>query len=209
MAEITHKEDHAGEAVARLMQALKDTVSVPALVRALAGPAQELEDVFQDLTLLRRLDTAQGAQLDVFGRILKYPRNGATDDAYRMRLRARALVLDSGGTLDQLRDIILALVPGAVFLILPFVDPMSGVYESGKFRIEFLSDLPDEDAETIAEFIRESKLAAVGFEMIWSPDVDNAFTFTADDTVTTDTLLGFADADTPTTGGYFVGEEVG
>lgn len=73
--------------------------NIKLLLRGLVGPAQEIENALQQLLTLRGVDTAEGAQLDVLGRVVGQLRNGMVDDDYRRLIRARISVNRSKGTI--------------------------------------------------------------------------------------------------------------
>lgn len=117
MGNITHTTTHEAEALARLAEEFKNKDNLKALLNALTKQVQALEDVFWDLFTKRSIDTAEGVQLDVIGRILKQPRGTSPDDAsYRLFLRARIRVLRSNGTPENVISVFVALM-GAVGVV--------------------------------------------------------------------------------------------
>src|SRR5690349_3946784 len=72
------------------------------LLAILATPFQSLENTLQDLLTKRSIDTAEGAQLDVIGKLVGQPRNGLDDDTYRRYCRARIATNRSNGTNENL-----------------------------------------------------------------------------------------------------------
>jgi uncharacterized protein YmfQ (DUF2313 family) len=106
--------DHAGDARARLMTALRKP-KLLAVVGAHAAQLQAIEDAAWDL-LGQTLDGAVGAFLDKLGRILGLPRGGLADDAdYRACLRAIVAARRSSGTLPQLLRVAALALAGAEF----------------------------------------------------------------------------------------------
>src|SRR5262249_42034837 len=63
-------------ALDRLCQYAKDKPNIAALLSALVAPAQDVEDAFQDLLTKRGIETGEGVQLDVVGKIVGQKRNG-------------------------------------------------------------------------------------------------------------------------------------
>lgn len=72
------------------------------LIAALVGACQPLEQALMQLLLLRRVDTAEGAQLDVIGGLVGRARDGAADDVYRRRIRAQIATNASDGRTEDL-----------------------------------------------------------------------------------------------------------
>ena len=80
------------------------------LVAALAAPANDIENAFQQLLLQRTIDAAVGAQLDQLGKLVGQPRGGLTDDDYRRYIRARIATNTSSGKTEQLINIAVLIV---------------------------------------------------------------------------------------------------
>jgi len=72
------------------------------LLRSLVGPAQDVENAFQQLLTGRFVDTAIGEQLDIIGKIVGQPRNGQDDDTYRRFIRAEIRANRSDGVFEDL-----------------------------------------------------------------------------------------------------------
>lgn len=77
--------------------------NITKLLRAWFTCIQDVENALQQLYILRRIDSATGAALDVLGKIVKQPREGRVDDDYRRYIRARIRVNRSTGTI---RDVL-------------------------------------------------------------------------------------------------------
>lgn len=79
-----------------------DDNNIRKLLKSWLGGVQYLEDVLQQLYSERRIDTAEGAQLDILGKLVGQKRDGLTDDAYRRYIRARVSTNRSKGTLSEI-----------------------------------------------------------------------------------------------------------
>jgi hypothetical protein len=99
---LTYISDRVERALARLPQQHKDKANIRALVSALVGPAQAIEDAIWQLYTLRRVDTAEGVQLDLLGDVVGQPRDGLSDDDYRRYIRARIATNRSLGVVEDL-----------------------------------------------------------------------------------------------------------
>lgn len=75
----------------------------PALAGAPWG-LQELEEVFFQLTGLRRLSVAAGAQLDALGDLLRHPRDGRNDGLYRRGLQLARRANATKATIPEVID---------------------------------------------------------------------------------------------------------
>lgn len=94
--------DHVQEAIDRLPTQYTSDAGVTTLLAALARPAQALEDTLQDMLLNRAVDTAEGAQLDIIGKLVGQARGGQLDDVYRRYIRARIKTSRSKGIVEDL-----------------------------------------------------------------------------------------------------------
>ena len=68
MLEIPRK-DLLGEALGRILSQYKES-NLTNVIKALMQPFVELEDVNNDVMILRRLDQAFGVQLDIIGKLV-------------------------------------------------------------------------------------------------------------------------------------------
>jgi hypothetical protein len=95
---LEHASDHRERAIGVLLSQLRDKPRFTKLIEILIRPFQEIEDVIFQLYTMRRLDSAQGVQLDIIGRIVDEERGGLLDDDYRAIIRIKVRVLFSRGT---------------------------------------------------------------------------------------------------------------
>lgn len=110
--ELEKKENHVEEALDWIVPQYEEDPVVVALVSALAGEAQLLEDAAWAVYQLS-LDNAAGAQLDLFGRVLLEPLgNSIDDDEYRLRLKARGRILRSTGKRSDILQVFSLLMGG-------------------------------------------------------------------------------------------------
>lgn len=79
--------------------------NIEKLLATFLEPLQELRNVYYDLLVNRRLDTAGGVQLRTIGKIVGQPWAGEDDDLYRRYIRARVRVNRSSGTIPELNKI--------------------------------------------------------------------------------------------------------
>ena len=79
--------------------------NIEKLLAALLVPMQDIENALQQLRYYRSVDTAEGDQLDVIGRIVGQLRLGLDDDTYRRYIRARIATHNSDGTTEDLLTI--------------------------------------------------------------------------------------------------------
>ncbi len=166
----TQNLTHAQDMLDRLSEQFKGKPNIAAVLNVSGVQYQELEDVFFAVLTERSIDTAIGAQLDVIGSIVDQPRDGATDDEYRRRIRARIATLNSEGTTEDLLKIAPLVIDdvAATFVVefqppasvafkvensVPTVDTVSALFGflkdavSGGVRI-LLHTLTDTEAET-------------------------------------------------------------
>lgn len=78
------------------------STNIEKLISVLAGPAQDVENAFQQLLINRTIDNAVGAQEDLIGKLVGQPRLGLDDETYRNYLRARVVANHSQGHFEDL-----------------------------------------------------------------------------------------------------------
>lgn len=105
---ITYISDHQAQAVDRLLEQYKQRPNVVALVEALAGRAQAVEDTIQQVASERFLysQAAQGAQLDDLGALVNLPRNGLDDSTYYVLILGTIAKNYSDGTIDTIVELV-------------------------------------------------------------------------------------------------------
>lgn len=170
--------DHADRAVANLISKFDNATQLQGLVRVLVSEVQELDNTFFALISERYLSTAVGAQLDEYGKILGFDRQGFSDSDYRNLLEARSLLGLAEGQIGAIVFILQKITRASFVLYMPtypaayIVQYTSSVYTSSSFR------------EIIKEFILRITPCGVLNTIVEAPDP--AFGF-EDDT----TALGF------------------
>lgn len=117
---LTHKTDLAVVAKGRIVSQYRNSPLFVALIAAIAGVVQKVEDAFWDLSQAMLLDTATGVWLEYLGAIVGESREGDSDADYRRFIKARILANRSSGTIDEVLTI--------VALILN-VSPISSAFE--------------------------------------------------------------------------------
>lgn len=143
---ITQKLTHAAEAVAHLVQQFRGKPKIEAFVSLIGRQIQDLENALFSIVSTTDINTVTGTQLDVIGLLVSQPRNGHSDDVYRLFLRARILVNSSRGSVDEIIAI-LALLIGSnpvISLIEPPDSPtiLDTDLDPATFEIDVTSDLP-------------------------------------------------------------------
>ncbi len=169
--------DHELQASNRLRQQLRDTTTIPALVRALAEPSNALDAALIQLLLERSIDTAVGAQLDDIGDIVGITRaeidSSLPDDDYRRYVRAKIWALNSEGIVeDVLRVMSLVVNDASASYILEQQFPASVV-----LRVEDVA-VTASIASIAAQFLRDCVAAGVRALFEFAEDVPaEMFTF--------------------------------
>jgi hypothetical protein len=181
LEEITN---HGDLAVGLLLEQLKDEEKLEAFLRALVGPAQELEEVAHDLDTEMRLDNAVGEQLDMIGRIVNLLRGSLSDSEYRTRLRAHIRANRSEGTPDDLLEVLRLMVPTNGLSIEEY--PIGAVMR--------IADALSEDPDAIVSELTRTRPSAVPLHLEYTVvDDTDTFQFASGDTEEADTAAGFAD----------------
>lgn len=100
--EITNYEEIA---LGRLRQQYKDLPNVEGIISSFTDQAQKLEDAIQPFFDRLNIDISEGLQLNLIGEIVGQPRNGQTDDNYRVFLKGKIATNVSEGTPEELISI--------------------------------------------------------------------------------------------------------
>lgn len=127
-------------------------------LRAVLGPAQDLEDTFQNLIINRRVDFAVGESLDILGRLVVEPRNGLDDETYRRRIRARVATNDSDGLINEIINIV-RLIMSKDTVVHVYNDVVTG---GGNVRVHIIDpNVTGALATVIVKFLNDAVLAGV------------------------------------------------
>ena len=97
--------DHVDRALAAIVTKLEKP-NVCSLVRVAALEIEEFEDTAWAAIAERRLETAVGANLDQYGKLVGEPRNGLNDLDYRAFIGARIRSNLSNGTVGEMQVIL-------------------------------------------------------------------------------------------------------
>lgn len=150
------------------------STNIEKLIMVLAGPAQDIENAFQQLLLNRTIDTAVGAQLDIIGKVVGQARLGLGDDTYRQYLRARVASNHSQGHFEDLISVATLILNDTGYLV--------QVQNEGTATVRVLVSqklLADAVGQVIYTFLLATKLAGVRVVVEWLPSAP-ANTFTLD-----------------------------
>lgn len=103
--------DHVSRGLARFLEQYKSKPKLNALARVYLNRIQELENACWEVILYRLLPNAEGAQLDMIGRIVGRGRNGLVDSDYLIAIRAQIRINRSCGTPEDMIDVTRLSVP--------------------------------------------------------------------------------------------------
>lgn len=184
--------NHIELALERLIEQYKGKTRIEGFLRAIVKPVQGIEDVFQDLSTQRWLDTATGDLLDRIGNIVGIARNfGESDASYRLRIDTRIIINVSNGEPES-----------AIAVFQRYLESDLVLYqEAYPGGIIMMSDVSVSDQDTINQIYEEIEdviPAGVRVDALGEFDPDEAFSM--------DGLLpgfGFGDATDASEGGKF------
>jgi hypothetical protein len=161
---LTQNITHVQQAKARLIAQYKGKANIEAFIEAYANQVQEIENVLFDLLLLRGVDTATGALLDLLGAIVGRPRDGLGDTDYRLYIKAQIRANISNGNAEELIAIMTLLVSGASFdLVEQYpTDPATLIVR--------IDDQLVHDGNVIARILHKAKSAGVRVVLEWFED---------------------------------------
>lgn len=190
MSEVVKILDHGQDAVNRLVTQYKGKPKIEGFTRALANPAQDLEDTFLDLLTLRSLDTAVGKQLDGLGEIVGESRKGKNDEDYRIAIKAKIGQNISKATPEDVISVFILLVKANTAYFMEYFPAEAAIFAD--VNIENL------DNYDILKFMQKVMPAGVRLDYIGWYDNGDAFAFQDDPNA-----KGFGDAFNNAIGGKF------
>lgn len=89
--------------LALLMEQYRDSVGLRGILKAHADQMDKIETALWEVSVILRISTAEGAQLDLLGRIANVPRGGMDDAEYRATLIVWFQLQGSGTPEDIIR----------------------------------------------------------------------------------------------------------
>jgi len=215
---LIHQPDHRGDAESHLLYQFADAARFHALVRALAGPTQYLEDQAFLVQEAFDLATASGAALDIIGGFVGVPRDGRSDIAYRAYIYARILANSSDGARETIYEIVRVLIGPE-----PLVEIVLGYHEGHPAHFDLLiaderlrfpwdaagEEPPEVVAVAVSDAVALAISGGVSFTLFYQYGDDADTFFFADGDVEEDsTTQGLADTDdNGPLGGALIGVE--
>lgn len=190
--------DHVAAGIARLPWRWRDKPHMIAMLTIFLKRYNDLEQAYQDLLLLRSLQTANadipdsttGAQLDRLGALVGQRRNGLINADYRRYISARIAANNSNGRIEDLiRVASLILNDTAAIVVVSTEAIATAVIEIAGVPID------DSLANILVEFLRVAVADGPSFLQITHP-TDPGHTFTMGDALSpgSDVDTGFGDA---------------
>lgn len=163
-----------------------------ALLRALLSEAQRIEDAVQAVYAGRRFGSATGAALDGEGRLVGQLRESRTDEQLRVWVEARKRANRSSGTVDEVLEVIGAVIGGTRTVALDEFPPAGFVVRVAGAAV---SSALGRQLVGLVRAMRGAGIRAVLHHLTSSEAT--AFAFDGG------TGAGFGDSSDPLTGGAF------
>lgn len=182
-------DTHVEDALNRLIEQYKGSDNLKEIITAFVAQIQDLEDVGIEMFLNRFVDNAVGIQLDRFGEIVDFARQGFDDEFYRILLKVKIGINISSGE------------PPAIISTMKLLTQASLVHYQnlGNGNISLAVDT-EIDADLIDFFytnMQKVVMAGVRIASISSFDPDESFSFDGTGPIG----LGFSSTGAPLTGG--------
>ena len=167
----THNAAHTTELQGHLIEYFQRTRNM-AVLAAIGAQLQEIEDALLERTNGRDdalwallyafdVDTATGDQLEKLGIIVGEAPLGRTEEDFRSAIRARILINQSDGHLEQLIEIAVLLFPTARVRVTE--------YPPASLAVEFVGDLGTLSHSNISRLLKQAKAGGVRLDTIVSP----------------------------------------
>jgi hypothetical protein len=103
VAELEHVTDHEEQAYGLFIDQFAEKPRLAALLASYTQEIQELEDAIWAVRVGRFLDNAEGAQLDVIGKLVGEPREGRADNIYKILINGK---IRTNWSLGRPKDVI-------------------------------------------------------------------------------------------------------
>jgi hypothetical protein len=164
MSKPTQITDHADRVKENLPSEFHGSPRLVELVQLFAAEIQSLENLFHDLIDDRQLDTAIGAQLDVYGKHVNWHRLGFSDADYRKLIKVAIVAQASHGlatTLTYIADQIITSIAGIRYR------QRGRAHYSLDWQV--LTDTTDLLLQTLNTFLGIATGSGVSFECIEGP----------------------------------------
>ena len=152
--------------VGRLYRQFRDEPTWQQWAALLGRQFDDLETAFQSLLTMTSIDSSEGVQLDIIGRIVGQPRGGQVDATYRRMLRAQVLALKSEGTVAHLVAVLRAFLGSTASLI------YSPSYPAGYVLTISLPLLTTALATLAVGFLRTATTTAVYGNLLYQTEAD-------------------------------------
>ena len=159
MSDPVENFQHVKEGLAKLLTQFKGLPNFAALLTSYLTQIQELETVYFELLIERRLDNAVGAQLDGIGRIVDLPRAGRTDEAYRTAIRGQISVLKLNSRIEDILLVVTLSLPGATVEIIEFQPAAIEVHVTSAISLDI--------GEAVAQAVNNAKGGGVQMRFYW------------------------------------------
>ena len=156
----THNAAHTTELQGHLIEYFQRTRNM-AVLAAIGAQLQEIEDALWALLYAFDVDTATGDQLEKLGIIVGEAPLGRTEEDFRSAIRARILINQSDGHLEQLIEIAVLLFPTARVRVTE--------YPPASLAVEFVGDLGTLSHSNISRLLKQAKAGGVRLDTIVSP----------------------------------------
>lgn len=103
---IQYRESVVNDSFDLLLEQFKDSSNIVTILALIAEMKQVLDDAVIGVGKLRLINTSTGVYLDNIGEELGVPRNGASDEDYRIVLKIRSYRTQTSGTRPQIIDML-------------------------------------------------------------------------------------------------------
>jgi hypothetical protein len=186
-------------AVARLTDLYRNKAVERALVETLAERFAHEDEVELELYTKQWIDAAEGALLDAAGELVGEPRQGRSDDLYRLWIRARVRINRTQGKIRDSYHLV-RLIAGEDVTVHYIPTPPAAYIVT--------VDDTDVDPAELFKLLNAVRPAGVRMSLEYSPDQDLETLFTLSETgstITGDNDKGLGDVGDPDVGGRLRG----
>jgi len=176
MGEIVRITDYYAEALELFIEQYKNSTNLQEVIRSSTLQADDLETAIFEVRDLFYIDTAEGEQLDVIGRVRNEERLGRNDNDFRAAIQLR-ISLKISGTIRQIQNVLISFYGATYIDYIPVYPAKVFLITDAQIPIQALTELTPAGVGILCRERNDDDNPVFGFE---DDAIDNVFAVTQD-----------------------------
>ena len=103
--------EYQQNAIDLLLPQFSESDNIKAILAGWLSPAPQFQKTVNDIIASRNIDTAEGTQLDLLGKLLNVYRMDMSDDDYRIDIKRQIIINRANGTLNNFIELMGLVLP--------------------------------------------------------------------------------------------------